>query len=342
VPVHDVKASETKGILMIWVLVIFVSALLPIIMALNAEYFSPLVGVDQGNWLGLIGATLPLWFSLVVLSVQQLAEKLRDKRRLYEALIERHDADTDAYNAAFMRFSNSLNLKMRTLRQAVAQIEDVLNEGPASEVFGAWRGRLKKESLPSNCPDIRAALRDVTRCPGFLFLEDSQIRRSPLSIAANSKIPAVDKVVFSRDEEIIIARLAQDLVKDSVKKNILLAGAGMLSQSADSSVALDKFNNEVHSLSLCIRNKSGVDDIKDCFYGVALSLLYLIEVLALEISVEQEAHAIFSDIYGKHIERQRGFYPVLKAPLQIAEVVLPEDVNDYLDPRVALNHVGLV
>lgn len=336
------KASEAQRILMVWLLFIFVSALLPIIMALNAEYFSPLVGVDQDNWLGLVGATLPLWFSLVVLSVQQLAERLKDKRRLYEAFIERHDADTDAYNAAFIRFSNSHNLKMRTLRQAVGQIEDVLDEGPASKVLVAWRARLKNESLASNCPALRAELRDLARCPGFLFSEDEKIRRSPLSIASNSRIPEVDKVILMRDEEIIIARLAGNLIKDPLKKNILLAGASMLSGSADSSVALNKFNNEVHSLSLCISNQSYVDDIKDNFYGAVLGLLYLIEVLALEISIQHEAFIVLSDFYGTYIERQRVYCPVLKAPLQIAEVVLPEGVKEYLNPRVALNYVGLV
>ena len=324
---------------MSWVILIFVSAIIPISLALAASVFAPFFDMNTKDWLSLVAMTLPLWFALVVLSVQQLAERKKDLRRQKNNYIANHNADTSRYNGAFIHLMNSCHLKTRTLRQVASQLDDVLNEGQAEELLYAWRNKLKTDSYASNIPELRSRLRDALSVPGFLMSDDGKIK-SRIAILSNSHIPIVDNISLWRDEEVQVAQLANELINDSQKKHILLTGAHM-TLGTDSSLALEKYNIEISELSDTIKASGDYEEIHDGVYGAIIAAFYLIETLAVEIVVQQESLNILSDIYVAKIEGLQNKYPELAKPLKLAHYENPSDVRDYLSLEAALRGVGL-
>ncbi|WP_139349990.1 hypothetical protein [Thioalkalivibrio denitrificans] len=325
---------------MFWIVLIVLSGFIPIVLALASDTLSPFFGVDSESWFGLVAMTLPLWFSLVILSVQQLAEKRKDLRQEINRYIAKHDADTSRYNGAFIHLVNSCHLKMRILRQAVSQVEDVLSEGSAKALFNAWRDQLKNESYASNLPELRRQLREAVRAPGFIVSDDGA-PKSALTILSNSHIPPLEKVVLWRDEEILVAQLAKDLVSNAKKRNILLVGAHMLTLGADSSTALDKYNIEVAELSDALKKTVDIREVQDRFYGTVIGLLYLVEALSVEIVIQQEALNTLSECYLKKIKGLQKKYPALANPLMLDHYEHPSDVKGYINREAAVRAVGL-
>lgn len=324
----------------LWIATILISAIIPILLSVYSAEIYPLLELTRDEWSEIISATLPLWFSLIVLAIQQISDQRRDNRQYNQALQEKYDAETSTYNGAFLHLSNSTHQKLRHLAQALSQIETLSEHQPMEYIFNEWRKKLKEQGMPSNDNAIRNLLREKIETPELIMSKDGKISSAGI-LLSNCTIPDISKASLLPDEEILISHLANTLEDYSREKHIILFAVESLTNGFTSDIALNKFNREISELAKRIYEDRPAHEIKDAIYGVIIQLMFLVESLSIEVAIQIEALTKISKTFNKNHIPLKKRHTTLRKPLELVSLEIPPYISSYLSLEIALISTGL-